>query len=100
MRELHEEVAARAAGVRYLGTLESIFTHEGTPGHEIALVYEVELADRALCEHDRFLGREADGAPLDCVWVPVDVLGDGQIPLYPEGVLELLAADGSSAKAR
>ena len=34
-RELHEELGATVAGLRYLGTLENIFTYDGQRGHEI-----------------------------------------------------------------
>jgi 8-oxo-dGTP pyrophosphatase MutT (NUDIX family) len=90
-RELAEELGAAVAGLRYLGALESIFTHNGQTGHEIVMVYDGELDDRSLYKRDVLEGDD-NGAPLRAVWLDLaDCRRPGAPPLYPDGLLELLA---------
>lgn len=37
IREFHEELAADLENVKYITTLENIYTYNGDPGHEIVL---------------------------------------------------------------
>lgn len=86
-RELREELGVEIRVERLAGVLENIFTYEGRPGHEIALVFTACFEDRALYRRDRFAGIEEE--PVDALWRPVGESGCS-IPLYPPGVLELL----------
>ncbi len=88
-REFREEIAAELADVRYLGTLESIFVHEGWRGHEIVRVYAGRLSDPDLCRKDVIVGDEL-GEPLKVVWKRLDEFGPGKPPVYPDGLIELL----------
>lgn len=90
-RELAEELGAAVTGLRYLGALESIFTHNGHKGHEIVMVYDGELVDRSLYERDVLEGDD-NGGPLRAVWLDLaDCRRPGAPPLYPKGLLKLLA---------
>lgn len=83
-RELREELGATVRDVRFLGALENVFTYAGERGHEIALMYEVALAEPV--EHGtRVLDDDAVA-----VWVPLSEFREGRAPLYPDGLLELL----------
>jgi 8-oxo-dGTP pyrophosphatase MutT (NUDIX family) len=96
-RELMEEIGADVANLRYLGTIENIFTFLGETGHEIVQVYTGDLTDRSLYERDWIEGREEtiDGfIPFRAVWVSLADCRAGGPPLYPEGLLELLAGQG------
>jgi 8-oxo-dGTP pyrophosphatase MutT (NUDIX family) len=90
-RELREELGATARDVRFLGLLESIFEYDGRPGHEIALMYEVTLAE-PVADRTRLLDDDCEA-----LWIPLPAFGPGGAPLYPDGLLERL---GSSANAR
>ncbi len=92
-RELDEEIGAQVAATHYLGTLENVFTYLGAPGHEIVLVYDVELAGDALYARERVTASEG-GVTVECAWVPLETFE--RVPLYPDGLLELVR---SSAKA-
>ncbi len=92
-RELREELGAEVIDLRYLGTIENIFIYDGQPGHEIALIFEGAFADPSLYERGEMTAHEDDGAALKVLWKPLSEFGDGQAPLYPEGLLDLLAAD-------
>lgn len=91
-RELDEEMGVAVTGLRYLGTLENIFTYDGQTGHEIIMVYDGEFVDASLYERPSLEGAEDDGEPLRAVWVNLaDCLDPAAPPLYPTGLLELLA---------
>ena len=97
VRELREEVNAEVANLRYLGTLENIFTYNGQPGHEIVLVYEGDFADQAIYRKAMVIGREEGGDSFKAVWKPLnDFTGDApsRAPLYPDGLKELLEKNG------
>jgi 8-oxo-dGTP pyrophosphatase MutT (NUDIX family) len=92
VRELREEIGAEATALRYLGTLENIFTYNGQPGHEIVLVYDGAFVDPAMYKVDALEGREDDGDLLFIArWMPLDAFrGDDAPPLYPDGLLDLI----------
>lgn len=84
-RELQEELGVTVERAELLGTIENIFTFEGDPGHEISLVYDVEIAEPLL------EGRiSVADTPDDAVWMPLSAFADGRPPLYPDGLYELL----------
>jgi 8-oxo-dGTP pyrophosphatase MutT (NUDIX family) len=89
VRELREEIGAEVTGLRYLGTIENIFTYNGQKGHEIVQVYEGELADRSIYEREYIEGKEGDGTQFRVLWKSLDEFNE-ETPLYPEGLLEVL----------
>jgi ADP-ribose pyrophosphatase YjhB (NUDIX family) len=91
-REVREEIDAEVASLRYLFTLENIFTFNGELGHEIVLVYNGRLVDAALSAQETIEGQEFDGfrqSLLKAVWMQIKEFGPGA-PLYPDGLLEFL----------
>jgi 8-oxo-dGTP pyrophosphatase MutT (NUDIX family) len=88
-REFREEIGADLLEVRYIGTLENIFTYEGRRGHEVVLVYDGRLSDRSLYEKEIIQGDEL-GTPFKAVWKRLDEFGPGRPPVYPDGLLELI----------
>lgn len=91
VRELREELGAEVKNLRYLGTLENVFTYDGQMGHEIVLVYEGEFVDQSLYEQEIVEGREDDDTPIKAVWKVLASFQHSQTPLFPEGLRELLA---------
>jgi 8-oxo-dGTP pyrophosphatase MutT (NUDIX family) len=90
-RELREELGIEVVNPRYVGTLESIFTYEGNPGHEIALIFACDLADRSLYAHDSIEGRlDKDHKRFRGLWKPLADFESGRAILYPAGLLPLL----------
>jgi len=90
-REIREEIDAEVADLRYLGTIENIFTYEGQPGHEIVQVYDGRLADPSLYKQETIEGYEVDiDITFKNVWRDVAAFGPEAPPLYPTGLLELL----------
>jgi 8-oxo-dGTP pyrophosphatase MutT (NUDIX family) len=97
-RETLEEIGAKVSNVRYIGTLENIFTYLGEPGHEIVQVYDGELVDRQLYDRSFLPGVESDGQPFRAYWRALSSFGP-ELPLFPEGLVELLRAKASEHAA-
>jgi len=91
-RELMEELNVEVGEVRYLGTLENIFTFNGNSYHEIVMVYDGALVDSGLYEQAVIVGKEANGDVIRAMWKRLDEFGEGKAILYPTGLLELLDA--------
>ena len=93
-RELMEEINAEVdrESLRYLGTLENIFTFNENPAHEIVLIYDGVLKASELYEQSVILGEEANGEHFRAVWMNLDEFADGKSILYPTGLIEMLAA--------
>ncbi len=103
-REILEEINAEVVDGRRLGTLESIFSYSGVPGHQITLVYEARFADAGIYEAEFLVSYEDEGVETSTVpgeeklsansfrasWVPLDDFRDGSKTLYPVGLLELI----------
>jgi 8-oxo-dGTP pyrophosphatase MutT (NUDIX family) len=92
-RELMEElnVEVDRESLVYLGTVENIFTFNGTPGHEIVMIYDGALKKSGLYDQAVIVGEEANGEEIQAVWMGVDEFGEGKSILYPYGLLEMLA---------
>lgn len=88
-RELMEEIQAEVSDLRYLGTLENIFTFNGEKGHEIVFVYDGKLTDKALYKRERLHGDEF-GTAFEAIWIDLREIGSSSPPLYPTGLAELL----------
>ena len=91
-REMQEELGADLRDLRYLGTLESIFTYAGERGHEIIRLYAGTFTDPALYAQDEFVGHEAGYGDFKVIWRSLADFRDGQPPLYPDGLLEVLTS--------
>ena len=90
-RELMEEIGAEVCELKYLGTLESIFVFNGTPGHEIVQVYDGVLTNSGLYEQAEIEGNEAEvDESFNAVWMHLNEFGEEKSILYPTGLLELL----------
>ena len=91
-RELMEEldVEVNRESLTYLGTVENIFHFNGTPGHEIVLIYDGTLKEPELYEQAVILGKEANGEDIRAVWKNLDEFRDGKSILYPTGLIEML----------
>jgi len=89
-REIMEEIGEQVENLKPLSAIESLFTYEGQPHHEIVLVFEADFADGAVYQRASVNGNESDGAPFTVMWKPLSDFRDGKAILYPEGLLELL----------
>jgi 8-oxo-dGTP pyrophosphatase MutT (NUDIX family) len=89
VREIDEELGASLVDVRYLTTLENIFTYVGMGRHEIVLLYGAKFTDESLYQQDSLPLKE--GLILThAYWKPITLFTEQQAPLYPNGTLEFL----------
>lgn len=88
-RELQEEIGAQVTEIRYLFTLENIFTYDGQPGHEIIMVYEGRFVNDGWYDRSHVKGHEDNGLPFKALWKPLEDFRQGAI-LYPTGLLARL----------
>lgn len=91
VRELREELGAEVAGVRYLFTLENIFTFNGKAGHEILLVHDGVFVDSTFYTRTAWQAHEDEKAPFTARWMALGEFAAGNPPLYPTGLFEALA---------
>ncbi|MGZ9223604.1 MAG: NUDIX hydrolase [Anaerolineales bacterium] len=91
-RELMEEIGVelKQDTLKYLGAVENIFTFNGSPGHEIVLIYDGALEDPGLYDQAVILGKEANGEEIRAMWKNLDDFRGGKSTLYPDGLLEML----------
>jgi len=92
VREIREELGAEIEGVRWLGTLENLFTCEGEAGHEIVLIFDAAFTDRSLYDQTVLHGHEQDAAveAFTAEWKSLDELAAGSVRLVPEGLAAFL----------
>jgi len=95
-REFCEEINAELADLKYLATLENIFTYRGHEHHEIVLVYRGEFVSREFYDQAEMIGHEDDGSPIKCLWKSLEFFREGKAPLYPDGLLELIVMTQTS----
>jgi 8-oxo-dGTP pyrophosphatase MutT (NUDIX family) len=91
-REVMEEINVEVdkESLKYLGSVENIFHFNGTPGHEIVMIYDGALKDSGLYDQDAIVGKEANGDIIRALWKSLDEFESGRLILYPTGLVELL----------
>lgn len=87
LREFREELGAELENVRYLCTLENVFTLEGRTGHEIVQVYEADFIDESWY---RVESARVQVGPELALWKPLGAFAGEEARLVPEGLLEIL----------
>ena len=85
-REFAEELGLAIAEPALLTVLENLYTHHGTPGHEIVLVFETSFADESAYRSEGF-SYEDGGVRNDVAWVALARFRAGEADLFPEGLL-------------
>jgi 8-oxo-dGTP pyrophosphatase MutT (NUDIX family) len=87
-REIGEEIGEEIAGLKLLTVLESLFTVDGKPGHEIVYVYDGRFTDESAYERDSFTVTE-DTETVKASWRRLDFFNDYH-RLVPEALVPLL----------
>jgi 8-oxo-dGTP pyrophosphatase MutT (NUDIX family) len=94
VREIREEINAEITNLRYWGTLEYIFTHNGEIGHEIVFMYRGDFVDQEFYNRSVMIGNE-NGDPIKVIWAPVTDFSVEHFPLYPAGLREMIQKEES-----
>lgn len=92
-REMREEIGAAIKDVRLLQVMENLFVFDGAHGHEIVWMHAAALVDPAFYARDEIVINE-NGACGRALWKPLSEFAAGRTILYPNGLLELLQANG------
>jgi 8-oxo-dGTP pyrophosphatase MutT (NUDIX family) len=90
-REIWEEIGAEVQNLRSLGMLENVFIYNGEKRHEIVIIYEADFVDQTMYEKESLTGHEDDGTPFPVMWKPLEDFENPEVPLYPEGLLQLIS---------
>ena len=88
-REFQEEIQAELVNIRYLGCLESLFTFNGKPGHEIIQLYACDFADSKFYQQEKITFAEKDREKT-ALWVDIDRCKSGELRVVPEVFFEYL----------
>lgn len=91
-REILEEIGEEINNIKFLGTLENIFTYEGKPGHEIIMIYDAEFSDKSIYGKDVIRIIETDNIWCNAYWKSPDEFGYGKLKLYPGELKKMLIA--------
>lgn len=86
-RELLEETNQEITNLKYITTVENIFTYEGKAGHEIVMVYDAEFKDKSLYDKQDIDVTEGD-IWCKAYWLNISDCRSGKVTLYPGGILD------------
>jgi 8-oxo-dGTP pyrophosphatase MutT (NUDIX family) len=93
-REVMEELGAEVQNIRHLGVIENIYHHKGKQSHEIMFIYDADFVDQALYLQSEIVAFEyTDDRKFKVYWKPISEFLNGNLTLYPEGLLDLLIED-------
>ena len=85
-REFKEEINADITVKDFLGLSENIFTFEGKNGHELAVIYSVDVNDCDYKEEYNIL----DEVNTLAKWIDINKFKSGEAILYPTEVINYL----------
>lgn len=88
-REFQEELGTGLENVKFITTLETIFTYEGKNGHEILMVFEGDLVNTDLYEKSEIQILDSNEGGV-ASWQKIDDCKNGKVILYPEGILDFI----------
>jgi ADP-ribose pyrophosphatase YjhB (NUDIX family) len=89
IRELLEELGEPVECGRRICVLENIFMHEGSPGHEVVFVFEVEFSNPSAYATEQYAYFD-QGIANEVVWRKTSELLGSVEPLFPEGLRQYL----------
>ena len=95
IREFQEELGITVTLIGAPIFFENIYTHEGTPGHEMLVLFEVTFPQEAFADVDRITFHEHDGTACMAQWHDLDQLDlPGGPQLFPTGLKAHLRSGG------
>jgi len=93
IREIREELDAEITDLKYLGTVENIFIHNGEKGHEIVIIYKGKFSDSEMYEKNCFDVYDDGNFCWKALWKPLPDFLDKGHRLYPDGLMELIESN-------
>lgn len=99
VREFREEIDAELVDVEYVDTIENVFGYGREVAHELVTVYDGWFADESLYEEEAIRGyEEGVDEEFEAIWKPLSDFEEGDGPLYPDGLLELLTDENHEVR--
>jgi 8-oxo-dGTP pyrophosphatase MutT (NUDIX family) len=93
-REIQEELGAEIQNIRYLGVIENIYHFKGKQSHELMFIYDADFVDPSFYYQTIIEGFEhTDKRKFRIFWKPISEFLNGNLTLYPEGLLDILIED-------
>lgn len=89
-REFQEEIQAELTNIKYLGSIENIFTFNGQQGHEIIQTYKCDFVDSKFYELQSLIFSESKNHQHKALWVDIAEFKSGKLRLVPEEFLTYL----------
>ncbi|NNE89654.1 MAG: NUDIX domain-containing protein [Silicimonas sp.] len=87
MREFKEELGIDVEAVGHPFFIENLFSHEGSPGHEILILFDVVFKPEAFLDEERIQFREDNGTICHAEWFDIECLDQPDShQLFPTGL--------------
>lgn len=90
-REMKEELNADISDIKFITTIENIFTYNGELGHEVVFVYDAKFTDLSIYEKEELSIVEDNGVPYKAKWVTIEDCSNGNIRLVPEQLIKIIS---------
>jgi 8-oxo-dGTP pyrophosphatase MutT (NUDIX family) len=88
-REFQEELNAELTNIQYITCLESIFSFNGQPGHEVIQLYQCDFANQKFYELEEVPFNEGERKKV-ARWVDLEKCRSGELRVVPETVSQYL----------
>lgn len=88
-REFQEELQAELTDIEYVTCLESIFSFNGQPGHEVIQLYECSFANPKFYELEEITFNEGERQKV-ARWIDLEKCRSRQVRVVPEAILNYL----------
>ncbi|QDZ39595.1 NUDIX domain-containing protein [Euhalothece natronophila Z-M001] len=88
-REFQEELNAELVNIQYVTCLESIFSFNGQPGHEVIQVYQCDFANPNFYQLEEITFNEGERKKI-ARWVDLEKCRSRQVRVVPEPILEYM----------
>jgi len=88
-REFQEELNAELTQIEYLGCIESLFTYQSQPGHEIIQLYRAQFVDPKFYQQTHFTFQENKRSKT-ALWVNLEACKSGKLLVVPPEFLAYL----------
>lgn len=88
-REFKEELDTEVTNIQYVTCLESIFSFNGQPGHEVIQLYQCDFLDSKFYELEEVSFNEGERQKI-ALWVDLEKCRSGKLKVVPEPVIAYL----------
>lgn len=88
-REFQEELSADLENIKFLTTVENIFTFDGKQGHEIVLLFQADLANKNLYSQNNISILDSKDNHK-ASWQKISDFKENKLILYPDNIFGYL----------